>query len=135
MRMDEFLAVSAERFGLGAREAEEAVAHLLGLVNEHVGGEEARAFIHAVPDAEHLLATVEGRRSAAGLAALARGLDLRLSGRVRELKALGRLARLGLPPEEVGIFVARFAEFAAANAGTERTERVLSRIPGLENFF
>ncbi|MCP5432341.1 MAG: hypothetical protein H6923_03620 [Alphaproteobacteria bacterium] len=135
MRIEEFVTLTAERHALSQARARRAVASLLELVKAHVGREEAQAFLQKLPDAEHLLATASDRAGVEPFEGIAARLDMRRARRLKELKSLARLARVGLPPNEVGTFVARFAEFASAHAGDETTAQVLSRIPGLEEFF
>jgi hypothetical protein len=130
-----FIAEAAGSLGISSDQAGNATAGLLGFIQDQADGNDASAFLKALPGAEDLMnggKTAEAKSGGlmGGLMGAASGL---LGGKAGSaLGVLSLFKSAGLDSGQAGGFVSLFFDFVGKNVDGALVSRILDQVPEIK---
>lgn len=131
--IQDFLGLATQKLGVDAQAAKAGTGSLLGLIQQHAGGDFAK-LTTALPGAADLAQA--GAGAGGGVGGLPGGLAQKAGGLLGggaggAAGALASLAAAGLTGDKAGAFVKLFLEFLKSKLPGDLLGSILRKVPGL----
>lgn len=132
--IQDFLGMATQKLGLDASAAKAGTGGLLGLIQQHAGGDFGK-LAAAIPGAADLLKAGAGGGAGGGMGGMLGGLAQKaggmLGGAGGAAGALAALAGAGLTGDKAGSFLKMFLDFLKSKLPGDLFASILSKVPGL----
>src|SRR5688572_735399 len=130
--MEDFIQSVTSKLGINEDQAKSATGGVLNFLKEQGGGAETDTLISKIPGAQDVMqSSGSGASAQSGGGGMLGGLGGMMGG------AGGALAALqgsGLGGDKAKQFVVMLVDYAKQKAGPEQVERVINKVPALQNF-